>query len=207
MWRSRGSAQPLCLLCCTGAPTSTRVSALRRRRGRPDLVKFPSGFELPQAFPHKINITRLKQALVLEWVPALPCMSQLSRPDLQRLIATANKKKERIWQDRCVNYHSDGGNDAVPAPSVFSPYTEKREGWRWDREEGVRRKRWQQRAEDLLSYWAAADWSLRHHLGVFVSLVTAVSAQFLSGDGSRCPYGRSPPPVWGSWLSSENLAL
>lgn len=52
--------------------------------------------------------------------------------------------------------------------------------------------RWQQRAEDFLSYWAAADWSPRHHLGVFVrpeSLVATVSAQFLSGEGSRWPYG------------------
>lgn len=49
------------------------------------------------------------------------------------------KKTERIWQDRCVNYHSDGGNDAVPAPSVFFPFPERREGWRWNTEEGGQR--------------------------------------------------------------------
>lgn len=55
-------------------------------------------------------------------------MSQLRRPGLERLIATAPQKKERIRQDRCVNYHCDGGNDAVPAPSVFSLFPQWREG-------------------------------------------------------------------------------
>lgn len=54
------------------------------------------------------------------------------------------------------------------------------EGWRWNKEEGPKRRRLS-RAGYFLSYWVAADWSLCHHLAVRVvseSLVTPLSALF-----------------------------
>lgn len=53
-------------------------------------------------------------------------------------------------------------------------------GWRWNWEEGPKRRRLS-RAGYFLSYWAAADWSLCHHLEVrevSESPVTPLSALF-----------------------------
>lgn len=91
-------------------------------------------------------------------------------------------KKEREWQDRCVNYHSDGGNDAVPAPSVFCSFPERRGGTEVEpQRQGQTGGGWREQGT-FLSYRVAADWSLpSHHLEVRVvseSLVTPLSAPF-----------------------------
>lgn len=124
------------------------ISLHYRKQKWPDLVKFPPNIFVlcpPRRFHTKIwHNMRL--------VPALVCMSQLHRAWLVRLIAVASRK-ERKWQDRCVNYQSDGGNDAVPAPSVFcSERRGEMEVLQWGRR--------LQRADFFLSYWVVADWSL-----------------------------------------------
>lgn len=76
-----------------------------------------------------------------------------------RLIAIASRK-EREWQDRCVNYHSDGGNDAVPAPSVFCSFPERRGGTEVEpRRQGQTGGGWREQGT-FFSYGVAADWSL-----------------------------------------------
>lgn len=76
-----------------------------------------------------------------------------------RLIATASRK-EREWQDRCVNYHSDGGNDAVPAPSVFCSFPERRGGTEVEPQRQGQAGGGRREQGTFLSYWVAADWSL-----------------------------------------------